>query len=114
MKESDLGSALRIRAFEAMKVEGDVVYFKNGTYNKTTGIAIYSEQKLPSFIEKMNDLHKTSSRNATHWFTTFYGVILSFLAISSFWMFKSSSKQFKRGLVLAGGGFVLAIIILFI
>lgn len=114
IKESDLGAALRMRAFEVKKVEGDVLFFKNGTYNKATGVAIYTEQKLPSFLEKLNELHKTSTRNATHWFTTIYGVILFFLAISSLWMFKKSNKQFKRGLVLAGGGFLLAIVILII
>jgi len=114
INESELGAALRMRAFETMKVEGDVVYFKNGTYNKTTGIAVYTEQKFPSFIEKLNNLHKTSTRNATHWFTAAYGILLFFLAISSLWMFKKSNKHFKRGLVLASGGFLLAIVILFI
>ena len=114
IKESDLGAALRMRAFETMKVEGDFVYFKNGTYNKATGVAIYTEQKFPSFIEKLNNLHKTSTKNATHWFTAVYGILLFFLAISSFWMFKANSKQFKRGFVFAGVGLLLAIALVII
>jgi hypothetical protein len=40
-------------------VKKNTVYFKEGTYNKKTGVAI--KQQLPSVIEKMTHLHKTKS-----------------------------------------------------
>lgn len=33
----DLGRMLEIRGFKAEREEGDIVYFKEGTYNKKTG-----------------------------------------------------------------------------
>ncbi|MDO9256237.1 MAG: hypothetical protein Q7U54_12040 [Bacteroidales bacterium] len=88
INETELGGILRIRNMEGLKTEGDVVSFKNGTYNKKTGIVKYSENALPTFLEKLNNLHKTSDKGITHWFITIFAVLLLFLAVSSFWMFK--------------------------
>jgi len=74
----------------------------------------YSEKVLPSFLEKFNNLHKKSSRDLTHLFSTIFGILLLFLAISSFWMYKKESKMFRRGLMLAGSGIVVTLILLFL
>jgi hypothetical protein len=42
------------------------------------------------------------------------GVLLTFMAVSSFWMFKSTTRQFRRGLVLAAGGFVAATVLVIV
>lgn len=114
MEESKIGPALRIKKFEVIKTEGSIVYFQNGTYDKSTGMAKYTEKVLPAFIESMNGLHKTPSGKPTHWFSIFFGVCLLFLAISSFWMFKPKTKMFKRSLGFACAGLVFTIIILII
>jgi hypothetical protein len=114
IENSELGKMLHLRNFEVVKVEGDVVYFKNGIYNKTTGMVKYSDKSLPSFLEKFNNLHKASSRSVTYWFSTIFGILLLFLAISSFWMFKPKTKLFRRGILFAGIGFIIAIILLFL
>ena len=112
ISESELGKALRMRNFEVEKTEGDVVYFQNGTYNKTTGVAQYKTKQLPVWLDKFNKFHKTQSKNLIHLAGVVYAVLLLFLAISSFWMFKPKSKMFGRGLVFAGIGLVFAIVIL--
>jgi hypothetical protein len=112
INESELGKALHKRKFEVQKIEGDVIYFQNGTYNKSTGLAIYSENTLPSFLDKLNVLHKAPSNSITHWFSLVYGVSLLFLAISSFWMYQPGSKSFRRGAIIAGLGIVVTVIIL--
>jgi hypothetical protein len=114
IKESELGMILHIRNFEILKTEGNVIYFQNGTYNKTSGIVKYSEKGLPTVLEKFNNLHKKSSKNLTHLFSTIFGILLFFLAISSFWMFKLKTKMFRRGIIFAGLGFIIAIILLFL
>jgi len=114
INESELGGILHIRNMEGLKTEEDVVSFKNGSYNKTTGIVIYSESALPAFLEKLNNFHKTSDKGATHWFSTIFGVLLFFLAVSSFWMFKTNTKLFKRGLIFAGIGLSVAVFLLLI
>lgn len=112
MESSELEKALRLRDFQVLKTDGGIIYFKNGTYDKETGVAEYSAQELPSWINKFNNLHKSSSKSLVHWFTTIFGILLLFLAISSFWMFKPKTKLFRRGIYFAASGIVVAILLL--
>jgi len=114
LSESDLGMALHVRDFKVLKSEGDLVYFNNGTYNKATGLVQYKEKVLPSVFGSSINLHKTSSRSATRWISIIYGSLLLFLAISSFWMFKSKTKLFRRGIYITAVGFIAALILLII
>ena len=114
INESELGATLRMRNFEVSKTEGDTVYFKNGTYSKATGMVKYSEKALPAFVEKLNKLHKPTTKNITHWVTWLFATLLLFLAISSFWMFRPSTKLFRRGLIFAGIGITVAVILFFL
>ena len=114
LDEESLGKELRFRNFEIQKKEGDLHYFRNGTYNSVTGKVEYTTKKLPEWLNKFNSLHKVASKKATHWLSLVFGVALLFMAISSFWMFKPNSKPFKRGLMYVGAGIVLAVILLFL
>ncbi|MCK9203374.1 MAG: hypothetical protein M0P58_02930 [Bacteroidales bacterium] len=112
MDASDLPQMLHMRDFKVIKSEGDILYFQNGNYNSKTGIATYTSKELPSFFECLISLHFSSSRDLVHWFSLTYGILLLFLAISSFWMFKPKTKLFRRGICFAGAGIVFSIIIL--
>jgi hypothetical protein len=112
MDESELGRMLHDREFRITKTEGDVVWFTNGTYDKATGAIKYTAKELPSFLNKFSELHKSASGDVVHWFTTLYGVLLLFLAISSFWMFNKKTKAFRRGIYIAGMGIVAVIALL--
>ncbi len=114
LSDSELGMALHSRNFKVLKTEGSVLYFKNGTYNKETGVVNYSDKALPSFLEKFNGLHKTSSKSVSHWFSIIFGLSLLFLGISSFWMFKPGTSLFRRGILLTGTGFIVAVVLLFL
>lgn len=107
-----LSEVLYIRHFEVIKSEGDIIYFKNGKYNKSTGIAEYTTKQVMFPFNKFIDLHKTYSENNNHWFATIYAILLTFLALSSLWMFKSGSKIFKRGIYLTIVGIILSVVIL--
>lgn len=113
IKEQELGMILHMRNFKVLRTEGDVIYFINGTYNKATGVANYSAETLPLTLEKFNNFHKLSTKNPVHWFSLMYAILLLFLAISSFWMYKPKSKSFRRGIIIASTGFISVIIILF-
>jgi hypothetical protein len=108
---SELGKVLHLRDFEVIKTEGEIVYFQNGTYNKETGVAKYSAKELPLWINRLTNLHKSSSKSLVHWVTTVFGILLLFLAISSFWMFNTGSKLFRRGIYFAVSGILVAIIL---
>jgi hypothetical protein len=107
-----LGQELHLRGFKIEKTEGETVYFKNGSYNQTTGKATYTEEKLPVLFEKLNKLHKSSSKSSTAWLNIIYGVLLGYLAISAFFMFKPKAKLFKRGAILSAVGFAFAVVMI--
>ncbi|PSK83246.1 hypothetical protein [Prolixibacter denitrificans] len=114
LDEAALGSELHMRGFKIIKTEGDLHYFANGTYNKATGVANYKIKALPTILSKMNSVHKSVSQNPSHLFTTIFGILLLFLAVSSLWMFKPKAKIFKKGMIVAGSGVVIAIALLLI
>jgi len=114
LADAELGLALQLRNFKIEKTEGDIIYFQNGNYNKVTGEATYSITELPPLIKRLTDLHKTPSKNIKHWSTIVFGVLLLFMAISSFWMFKPGTNFFRKGIFMAGAGIVAAVILLLI
>lgn len=112
-KTEELGPALKIRDLKVMKSEGDIITFKGGTFNTKTGEAIYTVKELIFPFNKLTSLHKTPSKNPFHWFTLVFGIVMIFMAVSSFWMFKPNSQIFKKGVYTIIGGFIFALILLF-
>jgi len=117
LSAQDIGRALHMRRLEIVSDDGRTVLFngglavRDGKYDRQSGVVSYTEQKLPAALEKFTQLHKSSSKDAIHWFVVLYGVLLSFMAISSFWMFKPSTRQFRRGLVFAAVGVAVAAVL---
>ena len=114
LSPNELGEVLRIRHFKVDSVAGDIVYFEDGQYNASSGEVKYVLYSYPDFMYKMIRLHMTPSKNAMAWLTTIFGVALLFLAVSSFWMFKPKTKNFKKGFIVAIAGIVFSIIILYL
>ena len=109
---AELGSALRMREFKVEKTEGDITYFKGGFYNSTTGVAEQTVKELVFPLNKLTNLHKTPSKNVLHWFTLSFGVVMLFLAVSSLFMFKTTTKVFRKGILVAAAGAVFVLILL--
>lgn len=110
----DVGRALHLRKVSVGEDDGRRIAFssgpmaRDGSYDRQTGEVSYTAKQLPTFLEKLNALHKTGNSTALHWFSVLFGVLLTFLAVSSFWMFKPSTRQFRRGVAFAAVGFVIA------
>ena len=96
------------------KIEGDVLYFKEGNYNKATGVATVTKMKLPFVLEKMEHLHKATTDSPLYFFNIFFGLSLLFFVLSAFWMFLPSMPIFKKGIYYAIGGMILTLIMLFL
>ncbi len=111
LESEQLGRQLWIRDFKVLKTEGDIVYFEAGTYNSSTGFANYTVREVISPINKFIELHKSESRSPKHYVNIILGICLLFLAISSFWMYKRGSRQFKRALIISGTGIIIAIVL---
>jgi hypothetical protein len=95
------------------KKEGDILYFANGNYNQKTGIATVKKMKLPFLIEKMEKLHKATTKSPLYFLNIFFGVSLLFFVFSAFWMYTPKMPVFKKGLYFAFGGIILTFILLF-
>jgi hypothetical protein len=114
MSEAALGEALKIKRLKVDRMEGDMYYFKEGTYNTTTGLAVYSQKELPYILDKMTHLHKAKSADPLFFLNIFFGLSLLFFVISSFWMFMPHTDVFRKGLYFTLGGIVLTLILLFV
>lgn len=112
--EKEIGEMLRMRQFKVDKTEGDLLYFRDGTYNKSTGKAEFKVKQLPSILEKMTHLHKAKTEDPLYYFNIFFGLSLLFFVISAFWMFMPKTTVFKRGLYFTLGGIILTLILLFV
>jgi hypothetical protein len=110
----ELGKMLQIRDLKIDKEEGNILTFKTGTYDKSTGTANYTVKELPFIIDKMTHLHKAKSSEPLFFFNIFFGLSLFFFVISSFWMFMPSTDIFKKGVYFTIGGIILTLMLLFI
>ncbi len=114
LSESQLGPALRLRQVKVIKKEGALLYFQEGTYNTETGSAKYSTKEWYAWITPFTELHKSSSRDISHYFTTLFGIALLFMSVSAFWMFKPGTKLFSSGVYLTIAGIIGAVLLLLI
>ena len=114
VKNENIGKALDLRRYNFEREEGDMVYFRNGDYNKRTGIAHITTKELPYILDKMTHLHKASADDPLYWLNVFFGVSLLFFVLSAFWMYLPKTKVFKAGLLYSLAGLVLTLILLFV
>ncbi len=114
MEPAKIGEALRLRDFKVTKTEGETISFQSGTYNMTTGVAVYTVKEIIFPFNNFIGFHKAISKNPTHWFNLIFAILFLYLAVSSFWMFKPENKNFRRGLYFASVGIVCVIILLLI
>lgn len=114
LEENKLGEAIGIKQLKVKKTEGDVIYFDNGRYTKSSGKAEYTVKELPYVLGKMTKLHKAKSSDPLYILNIFFGVALLFFVISSFWMFAPKSSIFKKGLYFTLAGIVLTLVLLFV
>lgn len=112
--EKEIGEMLKMRQFKVDKTEGDLLYFRDGTYNKSTGKAEFKVKQLPTILEKMTHLHKAKTEDPLYYLNIFFGLSLLFFVISAFWMFMPKTAVFKRGLYFTLGGIILTLILLFV
>jgi len=114
LPDEEVGKALRIREFKVTKTEGDLVVFKEGTYNRLSGVAQYRTKQLPFVLDKMTRLHKANTGQPLFFLNIFFGLSLLFFVISAFWMFMPKTETFRRGLYFSLGGLVLTLILIFL
>jgi hypothetical protein len=114
LEAEELGKELKIKGLKVNSTEGDILTFKEGTYNSATGEASFTVKELPMILGKMTEVHKATTNSPLYFLNLFFGASLLFFVVSSFWMFAPRTKVFKKGLWFTAGGILLTIIILFV
>jgi len=114
LPDAEVGSTLRIKEFKVERSEGSMIYFREGTYDKKTGLAKFKAKQLPYVLDKMTKLHKATTNRPLFFLNIFFGVALLFFVLSAFWMFMPKTEVFRKGLYFALGGIVLTLILVFL
>jgi hypothetical protein len=114
MKPEEVGREIRIRDLKVESEEGTVITFRQGTYDRATGVARYTTKELPFIVNKLQNLHKAETKDPLFFMNIFFGVSLLFFVISSFYMFLPGTSVFKKGLYFTLAGIVMTLILLFV
>lgn len=114
IKAENLGKALEKGRFKVDREENGILYFQGGSYDQKSGLAAYTEKKLPVVLDSMTKLHKANTGRPLFFLNIIFGLSLLFFVISSFWMFLPHTSVFKKGLYFALGGFLLTLILIFV
>jgi hypothetical protein len=114
LKNEEIGPAIKIKNLKTTEEVGDIVKFKEGTYNRTTGEADFTVKELPYLINKITKMHKATNKDPLYYLNIFFGLSLFFFVISSFWMFMPGTTIFKKGMYFTIAGMALVLIMLFV
>ena len=114
LKADELGKAIRIKELKVLSDTNNIVSFKQGTYNKQTGVAEFKVKELPFVISKMTNFHKANTKQPLFYLNIFFGLSLFFFVVSSFWMFMPQTSIFRKGLIFTVVGVILTLVLLFI
>ncbi|HBK89635.1 MAG TPA: hypothetical protein PKM91_03805 [Cyclobacteriaceae bacterium] len=114
LKPEELGREIRIRDLKVESEEGTLIKFRQGTYDRATGVAKYTTKELPFIVNKLQNLHKAETKDPLFFMNIFFGVSLLFFVISSFYMFLPGTSVFKKGLYFTLAGIVMTLILLFV
>ena len=109
-----VGKQIKMRDLKFTKEEAGLQYFEQGTYDTKTGVTKYTTKSLPFVINKLTQLHKASTKQPLYFFNIFFAVSLLFFVISSFWMFKPSTRIFRKGMYFTIAGIILMLILLYV
>ena len=104
LNANQLNRALHLKKMKVVSESEDEIIFFNGKYNKGTGLVSYTSMEIPSVLRTFNALHTVSANDSRCWFTIIYAFSLLFLAVSSFWMYRPETKNFKRGIIISALG----------
>lgn len=102
-------SELRIKQFRITSNTADQLTFRTGSYDKNTGLAVFTDKEYPPVLDKMVHLHKATTDSPLYILNILFGAALLFFSVSAFFMFLKTLPTYKTGLKFAAAGFLLAL-----
>jgi len=112
LNEAQLGAAIKMKNLKVTKTENSIFYFKDGSYDTATGAVKYTTKELYPLVHKVTELHKANSKGIVHYFTITFSILLLFMCISAFWMFKPGTKLFSSAVWLTIAGIIASVLLL--
>lgn len=109
-----LGGKLRIRGLKVTEETPEAIVFKEGRYDKASGLATYQVKELPVILQKFEKMHKATTKDPLFFLNIFFGGALLFFAVSSFFMFAPGSTIFRKGLYFTAAGVILAVVMVWV
>lgn len=67
--------------------------------------------ELPTVLLKLETMHKATTNSPLFFLNIFFGASLLFFSLSAFFMIAKTTKAFKKGMYVALGGLVFAILV---
>ncbi|WP_371195963.1 hypothetical protein [Glaciecola sp. SC05] len=110
LDQQTLGNQLKIDNFLVLNDTPSSITFKQGTYNKQTGLVTTTRKDYPFVLAKLVKLHKATTNSPLYILNLAFAVCLLGFVVSAFMMFLPKTPTFKNGLKIALGGFVFAIV----
>lgn len=99
--------ALRIRQFRQRgAATGGNIEWEGGSYDPATGVATYTEKGYPAPLKQFTTVHKATSGKPFFVFTLAFALAILTLVVTSFWMYKPGTPQFRRFTIMVGVGVV--------
>lgn len=108
----ELTQQLKIKDLEITDNQPQLIVFKEGTYNKNTGVVVERKMVYPYLLDKLIHLHKATTNSPAYWMNILFGASLLFFVISSFWMFLPHTDVFKKGVYFSLAGVIMTIVLL--
>lgn len=108
-----ISKALNLKKINISEETDEYIRFGKSSYAKRTGEIEHYVIRLPSLLTKLNRLHRERKDSVVKYFTGSYAVLLAFLALSSFFIYKRGSKLFYRGLIISILGIAASLALLF-
>ncbi|MGA1932824.1 hypothetical protein ACH5BF_08910 [Arcobacter sp. YIC-464] len=117
--ESSYANVKKHLKLKFVKQENEVLHFNawrtlNVKYEQTSGNLDVRYKGYPVALEVFVHAHKAKHDSAWFYLAIIYSVILSFLAISSFWMVKGKNGFKRRGVYFMLAGFAVVALFLYI
>ncbi|MFT7238446.1 MAG: hypothetical protein ACI93L_002535 [Cyclobacteriaceae bacterium] len=97
-----------------LRKKDDFIFFKNGTYNKKTGLSSTKKMELPFIIQKIKGLHKATTDSPLFFLNIFFVASLLFFVFSTFWMYTPKMPVFKKAVYFVAAGIAMNLVLAFI
>lgn len=112
LDEQQLEKAIKIKKLKITKQQDNILYFKQGQYDRQSGLVQYTEMQYPKWLDELIRLHKGNSEYAHSWLTTLFAIALFFFTFSSLWMIPGSKRARRISVSLVSVGILLAILLI--